>query len=124
LITVIGSPVLGMWVERGRLSKTVGNHATFVTCNLRYRHFRFGQGNRKSGNALYGSSCLKSPHGSSLDLVDTDVLRSRSQSTGDRYQGRVQALMAVVPEITSELGAEFSFGQEPVQGLESWKKYG
>src|SRR5690349_8192711 len=33
LITVIGSPVLGMWVERGRPSKTVVNHAMNV-CDL------------------------------------------------------------------------------------------
>src|SRR5258706_14077882 len=33
LITVIGSPVLGMWVQRGRPSKTVVNHAMNV-CDL------------------------------------------------------------------------------------------
>src|SRR5688572_2843292 len=53
--------------------------------------------------------------GSSLGLVDTDVLRGSSLIVNGRSvaQGRVQALIVVVPEIASELGAEFSLGLEP-----------
>ena len=52
--------------------------------------------------------------GSSLGLVDTDVLRGSSLIVNGRSvaQGRVQALMVVVPEIASEFGAESSLGQE------------
>jgi hypothetical protein len=66
--------------------------------------------------------------GSSLGLVDTDVLRGSSFIVNGRSvaQGRVQTLVVVVPEIASKLGADFSFGQEAVTmhetGLEGMKE--
>ena len=59
--------------------------------------------------------CSQLGPGSSLGLVDTDVLRGSSLIVNGRSvaQGRVQALIVVVPEIASELDAEFSLGQEP-----------
>jgi hypothetical protein len=72
-------------------------------------------GHRPNGLAVSrGAFCALG--GSSLGLVDTDVLRGSSLIVNGRSvtQGRVQTLIVVVPEIASELDAEFRLGLEPV----------